>query len=50
LRGQLEVEVFRDNLVGRSFYSNYGFEPILRMVHEPTGMQVVRLRLAADTP
>ena len=46
LRGRLEVEVFRDNVVGRSFYARYGFEPILKKVHEPTGMEVVRLRLA----
>lgn len=50
LRGELEVEVFRDNTVGRRFYAKYGFEPMLQRVHEPTGLQVVRLRLAANTP
>lgn len=47
LRGELEVEVFRDNVIGRAFYAKYGFEPMLRKVHEPTGLQLVRLRLAA---
>lgn len=50
LRGELEVEVFRDNRIGRTFYAKYGFEPMLQRVHEPTGFQVVRLRLAANTP
>lgn len=50
LRGELEVEVFRDNPIGRSFYAKYGFEPMLESVHEPTGLQMVRLRLAADAP
>jgi putative acetyltransferase len=45
LRGELEVEVFRDNAIGRAFYAKYGFEPMGREVHEPTGLQVVRLRL-----
>jgi len=50
LRGELEVEVFRDNRIGRAFYAKYGFEPMLQRVHEPTGSQIVRLRLAANTP
>lgn len=47
LRGELEVEVFEDNPVGRSFYAKYGFEPIVQKVHEPTGFRLLRLRLAA---
>ena len=50
LREELEVEVFRDNAVGRAFYAKYGFEPILQRIHEPTGLEVVRLRLAAGKP
>ena len=50
LRGELEVEVFSDNLMGRSFYAKVGFEPVLQKVHEPTGLSLVRLRLAADAP
>jgi putative acetyltransferase len=45
LRGQLEVEVFRDNPVGRAFYVKYGFVPVLERWHEATGLLVVRLRL-----
>lgn len=50
LRGELEVEVFRDNLIGRSFYARYGFEPMGQGVQEPTGLPIVRLRLAGDSP
>lgn len=45
LRPELEVEVFEDNPVGRAFYAKYGFERVLRKVHEPTGRGVLRLRL-----
>lgn len=50
LRGELEVEVFRDNSVGRAFYAKYGFQPMLQKIHEPTGLPVLRLRLATDPP
>lgn len=50
LRGELEVEVFGDNSIGRSFYARYGFEPMGQGVHEPTGLPIVRLRLAGDSP
>jgi len=46
LRGALEVEVFEMNQLGREFYARMGFEFICRMVHESTGLQVMRLRLA----
>lgn len=45
LRGELEVEVFAANEIGRKFYARYGFEPMEEKVHEPTGMEVLRLRL-----
>jgi putative acetyltransferase len=44
-RGALEVEVFRDNAIGRAFYGKYGFRPASEGIHEPTGRRVVRLRL-----
>ncbi len=50
LRGALEVEVFEDNTVGRMFYATYGFEPMRQRIHDPTGLQLVRLRLTAHTP
>jgi len=50
LRGDLEVEVFELNTLGRGFYERVGFRPIERKVHEPTGFALLRLRLAADPP
>ncbi len=37
LRGNLEVEVFTKNAVGRKFYDRYGFEKIEEKVHDKTG-------------
>lgn len=44
LCGDLEVEVFEKNSIGRHFYSNYGFTLLGASVHEPTGEHVLRLR------
>ena len=44
LHGNLEVEVFKDNPIGRKFYSSYGFEYLEEKHHEPTGKQVLRLK------
>ena len=49
LHGNLEVEVFRDNKIGRAFYSRYGFELLAEKVHEPTGQQLLRLKFTAAT-
>jgi putative acetyltransferase len=46
LHGDLEVEVFSENTIGRRFYSKYGFEFLEEKLHEPTGQQVLRLRYA----
>lgn len=48
-RATLEVEVFRKNSVGRAFYAKYGFEPMLHRVHEPTGQELIRLRLGKES-
>ena len=48
LRGALEVEVFERNALGRAFYSAMGFELVEHTVHDPTGFEVLRLRLEAD--
>jgi putative acetyltransferase len=48
LHGDLEVEVFSENTIGRKFYSKYGFEFLEEKLHEPTGQQVLRLRYAAE--
>ena len=50
LRGTLEVEVFHDNPLGRAFYEKQGFQFLRRHRHEPTGFEVLRLRLPADMP
>jgi putative acetyltransferase len=47
LHGQLEVEVFKANSIGRKFYSRYGFEYLTEKMHEPTGQQVLRLKFTA---
>ncbi len=47
LRGELVVEVFKANQIGRTFYAKYGFEPIEEKVHEQTGQDLLKLRLPA---
>ncbi|MEL7034700.1 MAG: GNAT family N-acetyltransferase [Cyanobacteria bacterium J06592_8] len=44
LHGNLEVEVFKDNAIGRQFYSSYGFKYLEEKLHEPTGKQLLRLK------
>ena len=46
LRGELVVEVFKKNTIGRAFYAKYGFEMIEEKVHEETGFELLRLRLS----
>lgn len=48
LHGDLEVEVFKRNLVGRKFYDRYGFSLLEEKVHEKTGEQILRLKLTAS--
>jgi putative acetyltransferase len=48
LHGDLEVEVFKENSIGRKFYSKYGFEYMEEKLHEPTGQQVLRLKFSAE--
>ena len=48
LHGDLEVEVFKENAIGRKFYSQYGFEPLEEKMHEPTGQKVLRLKFTAN--
>ena len=50
LRAGLEVEVFERNLLGRAFYTKLGFELMSRKCHDPTGFEVMRLRLSARDP
>jgi putative acetyltransferase len=50
LRGDLEVEVFRDNALGRAFYAACGFAELREGVHEETGLVVIRLGLPGARP
>ena len=47
LHGDLELEVFEKNVIGRRFYDQYGFEPMERKYHEPTGEVMLRLKFTA---
>ena len=48
LHGDLVVDVFEKNEVGRKFYSQYGFTLVEKKVHEPTGEQLLRLTFTAS--
>lgn len=50
LHGDLEVEVFEANSIGRKFYARYGFEPLTQKNHEETGNEVLRLKFVANRP
>ena len=45
LKGDLYVEVFKDNKIGRAFYRKCGFVPIGEKVHEQTNFDLVCLQL-----
>ncbi len=49
LHGDLEVEVFEKNSIGRQFYSQYGFRLMEEKIHEPTGERMLRLKFTADS-
>ena len=48
LHSDLEVEVFKENLIGRKFYSQYGFEHLEEKLHEPTGQKLLRLKFTSN--
>ena len=43
LHPTLELDVFKENTIGRSFYDRYGFKLHSERVHEETGNIVLRL-------
>ena len=45
LKGELYVEVFKDNKIGRAFYDQYGFSRLGEKVHEQTGLDLICLQL-----
>ncbi|MEQ8746242.1 GNAT family N-acetyltransferase [Pyruvatibacter sp.] len=48
LYGTLELEVFKENKVGRRFYAAYGFVPMSERFHEASGHMMLRLRYPAS--
>ena len=48
LRNGLEVEVFKDNSIGRKFYSSCGFETMKEMIHEQTGNIILRMKFTVE--
>ena len=46
LRGELLVDVFKLNQVGRRFYERYGFKVVAEYHHAESGQQVIRMRLS----
>ncbi|MBT5049489.1 MAG: GNAT family N-acetyltransferase [Rhodospirillaceae bacterium] len=48
LHGDLEVEVFEANSIGRKFYTACGFTFLSNSIHEPTGQPVLRLEFHGD--
>lgn len=50
LHGDLEVEVFKANKIGRTFYARYGFELLEEKLHEATGQPLLRLKFTANIP
>jgi putative acetyltransferase len=47
---ELEVEVFKENALGRAFYAAYGFVEDHEGVHSATGFEVLRLSLPRPVP
>jgi len=43
LHNRLEVEVFKENSLGRDFYQRYGFIVQQQKIHKETGCQLLRL-------
>ena len=41
---ELEVEVFKDNKIGRSFYDKYGFNIIKEYFHEESSQVLIRMK------
>ncbi len=41
---QLEVEVFKNNIIGKRFYEKYGFEQVREYFHLPAQQQMIRMR------
>jgi putative acetyltransferase len=47
LRGDLELEVFEENEIGRRFYDRYGFEYTGERMHAESGHKLLRMKFTA---
>ena len=45
LHEELEVEVFKENKIGRAFYNKYGFQVIKEDLHEESGQEIIRMKI-----
>ena len=45
IRDVLELDVFKDNVIGRKFYEKYGFSQVDERLHAETGLMQLRLKL-----
>ena len=45
LREVLELDVFKDNVIGRNFYKKYGFIEEYEHIHKESGFMQLRLKL-----
>ena len=41
---ELEVEVFKENKIGRAFYHKYGFKIIKEYIHQETNNRLLRMK------
>ncbi len=48
IHGNLIVDVFEKNSIGRKFYSRYGFNLLNEKIHKATGNKVLRLKFTPD--
>ena len=46
--GELEVEVFEENTIGRKFYDRYGFKFVEKITDEATGNSALRLKFVPE--
>ena len=47
---ELEVDVFKDNKIGRAFYDKYGFKIIKEHIHKDTKRKLLRMKFNRYSP
>jgi len=43
IKGDVTVDVFKQNEIGRRFYDGYGFKAVKEYLHEPTGQATITM-------